>query len=452
MPRKSSSAPAVDKDRSPLSRKRSQPSLAQSASPLVGEGRGGRGEGLQRNVCFVTGTRADFGLMQSTLRAIQSHPALNLQLIATGMHLDPAHGRTLNQLRADGWRIDATIPWKPAKNDLTALAQQTGQATARLAATFEQLKTDIVLVVGDRVEAFAAATAAHLAGRVLAHVHGGDRAMGQVDDALRHAITKLAHLHFPATKQSAQRIAKLGEDKARIHQVGSPGLDNITTDAWPFEQCLDALRDQTPLWELATGRIPHSKPLCKHRYALLLLHPTDADDQAEHARADLLFHATLSVPVDHVLTIYPNNDPGSVGIVQCWEGLQHRRYRMLPQQLFRRLFVKNLPRPAFLALLRDAACLVGNSSSGIIEAASFGTPVVDIGPRQAGRERGHNVTTVPFNKTAIRRALAKIWNNGHPLRYRPHNLYGAGRTASRITQILARTPLTPALRRKLINY
>ena len=426
MPRKSSSAPAVDKDRSSLSRKRSQPSLAQSASPLVGEGRGGRGEGLQRNVCFVTGTRADFGLMQSTLRAIQSHPALNLQLIATGMHLDPAHGRTLNQLRAEGWPTDATIPWKPAKNDLTQLAQQTGQATARLAATFEQLKTDIALVVGDRVEAFAAATAAHLAGRVLAHVHGGDRAMGQVDDALRHAITKLAHLHFPATKQSAQRIAKLGEERRRIHCVGSPGIDGITSDATP--------------WSI---HCPITLAQHRRKFALMVLHPTDADDDLEYRRAKSLLGLCRGIGFPEIQAVYPNNDPGSHGII-----------RAIREAVSSGLvdFQENLYRDFYLGLLRDAACLVGNSSSGIIEAASFGTPVVDIGPRQAGRERGHNVTTVPFTKTAIRRALAKIWNNGHPLRYRPHNIYGAGRTASRITQILARTPLTPALRRKLINY
>src|SRR5205823_3026318 len=157
-----------------------------------------------RTICFVTGTRADFGLMQSTLRAIAAHPNLRLQIIATGMHLDPAHGRTIDQIGRDGFKVDATVPWKPAGSNLTLLAQETGAATALLAAAYAKLNSDIILVVGDRVEAFAAATAAHLSGKILAHVHGGDRAQGQVDDTLRHAITKLAHIHFPATKQSAQ--------------------------------------------------------------------------------------------------------------------------------------------------------------------------------------------------------------------------------------------------------
>ncbi len=220
----------------------------------------------KRTICYVTGTRADFGLMQSTLRAIRSHPNLRLQLIATGMHLDSAHGRTIDEIRKDGWTLDAPVPWKPAKDNLNTLAEQTGLATSRLAASFAKLNPDIVLVTGDRVEAFAAATAAHLSGRILAHVHGGDRAQGQVDDALRHAITKLSHLHFPATKQSAHRILKLGEDKWRIHRVGSPGLDGIQRGCASWSRVLRELK---------------RRALEKRRYAFLLLHPTSADDEAE---------------------------------------------------------------------------------------------------------------------------------------------------------------------------
>src|SRR5207248_3907783 len=167
--------------------------------------------GMRRRVCFVTGTRAEFGLMQGVLRDIRSSPRLRLQLVVTGMHLDDAHGRTINLIRKEGWKIDATIPWKPAGADRAMLAHQTGAATTRLATTFAKLDADIVLVTGDRVEALAAATAAHLSGRIVAHVHGGDRALGQVDDSLRHAITKLAHVHFPATRQSAHRLQRVGE-------------------------------------------------------------------------------------------------------------------------------------------------------------------------------------------------------------------------------------------------
>jgi UDP-N-acetylglucosamine 2-epimerase (non-hydrolysing)/GDP/UDP-N,N'-diacetylbacillosamine 2-epimerase (hydrolysing) len=401
-----------------------------------------------RTVAYVTGTRADFGLMHNTLRAIQSHPNLKLQLLVTGIHLDPAHGNTINQLQNAGWHIDATIPWSPsgrdAKRDAQShLAEQTGLATASFARAFAELGPDIVLVTGDRVEAFAAATAAHLSGRILAHVHGGDRALGQVDDALRHAITKLAHLHFPATRTSADRIRKLGEDPWRIHPVGSPGIDNITKDAWPLAQCLAALGGTGKLSELASGR----PPLAPRRCALLLYHPTDADNTIERNRATQLLNATLGAGFAQTIVIYPNNDPGSKGIIEAWQ--RARSADRAPQSA---IFLQDLPRNAFLGLLKHAAALIGNSSSGIIEAASFGTPVLDVGPRQAGRERGPNVTTIPFTSAAIRKALKKTWNNGRPRRYPAHNPYGKGDTAQRIARILADVRITDRLHRKLIAY
>lgn len=379
---------------------------------------------VRRKICFVTGTRAEFGLMQATLLAILSHPRLQLQIIATGMHLDPAHGKTINQIRRE-WKIDATIPWKAAGNDQVMLAEQTGLAMARLARAYQKLSTDIVLVVGDRVEAFAAASAAHVAGKIVAHVHGGDRALGQVDDALRHAITKLSHIHFPATKQSAERIIKLGEDRWRVHQVGSPGLDGINNAAlsWTEHQA----------FTLAEHR---------RRYALVILHPVEADDEAEYRRARMLIEACISTGFPEIIIVDPNNDPGSRGIIGAV-----RKWKYPPVSSY-----QNLIREAFLGLLRDAAVLVGNSSSGIIEAASFGTPVIDVGPRQAGRERGANVLTVPFKRPAIRQALSDIWNNGHPRRHPAKNIYGDGKTAGRIARVLATTRITPELRRKLIAY
>ncbi|HYE16922.1 MAG TPA: UDP-N-acetylglucosamine 2-epimerase [Tepidisphaeraceae bacterium] len=416
-----------------------------------------------RTITFVTGTRAEFGLMVPVLLAIQAHPRLRLQIVATGMHLDRAHGRSIDAIRAAGFDVAATVPWKPAGADQTELARQTALASAKLAETYAELKSDIVLVVGDRVEAFAAASAAHLSGRLVAHVHGGDRALGQVDDALRHAITKFAHLHFPATQDSADRIVRLGEDAWRIKLVGSPGIDGIVADAWPLPRCVDKADLRTvgqTFLSVRTGPQPlevrHTadgrRPIAPHRYALLLCHPTDADDDIERERASDLFRATLAVPFDHVVVIYPNNDPGSAGVVRLWDEMRNRKYRMLPQQLLRQRFVRNLPRGAFLGLLRDAAVLVGNSSSGIIEAASFGTPVIDVGDRQKGRLRGENVTTVPFRQSAIRAALKAVWNGGSPVRYSHKNPYGKGGTGRAIARHLANVPMTDKWLRKLITY
>jgi UDP-hydrolysing UDP-N-acetyl-D-glucosamine 2-epimerase len=288
---------------------------------------------------------------------------------------------------------------------------------SQLAHAFEELKSEIILIVGDRVEAFAAASAAHIGGRIVAHVHGGDRALGQVDDVLRHAITKLAHVHFPATKQSAQRIVSLGEDRWRIHRVGAPGIDGIAARANPQP------------WT--------------NRLALLVLHPVNADDRLEHRRAALVLGAVQSFDFDRIVIVYPNNDPGSEGIARCWQ-----EHAADPRVVVQR----NLARPAFLGLLRDAAVLVGNSSSGIIEAASFGTPVIDIGPRQQGRERSQNVTNVPYTAGALHRALHRIWNRGQPRRFPRRNLYGGRDTGLRIASILANLRVDDRLRRKLITY
>jgi UDP-hydrolysing UDP-N-acetyl-D-glucosamine 2-epimerase len=378
-------------------------------------------------VCFVTGTRAEFGLMRTTLAAIRGHPKLQLQIVCTGMHLDPAHGRSIDTIRAEGWKVDAVVPWrKRGRNSSDGNAAATGYAMAGLAEAYERLRTDVVLVVGDRVEAFAAAAAAHVARRFLAHVHGGDRALGQVDDSLRHAITKLANLHFPATTGAEERIRRLGEDPRTIHRVGSPGIDGIRGIAASTR----ALR-QT---------FPGLKP---GRFALLLLHPTGPVESTEHRRAAIVFDAVQKSGVEQAVIVYPNNDPGAAGIIRCWEKLRPSA------DLFIR---RDVPRSDFLGLLGDAAVLVGNSSSGIIEAATFGTRVVDVGPRQAGRERGANVTNVPFEREAILKAVMTVWNNGHPRRDTSGNVYGGGGAGARIARILARLPAGARAPGKLIAY
>ena len=389
----------------------------------------------RRRVCFVTGTRAEFGLMRSTLEAIRAHAKLKLQLVVTGMHLDPTRGGSVDQIRAKGWTIDRVVPW-PAPAFEADNAIQTGEAMAGIARAVSELESQIVLIVGDRVEAFAAASAAHIAGRVVAHVHGGDRALGQVDDSLRHAITKLAHVHFPATKHSAARIARLGEDKWRIHQVGSPGLDDLPAHpvAWPSRPSTSrpggGRTGETPM--------PREEPT-----ALVVLHPVDTDGSVEYTRALTVLRAVASIPFHHISIVYPNTDPGAAGIVRCWrEHATGARYEVF----------SDLPRDQFLGRLRNATVLVGNSSSGIIEAASFGTPVIDVGPRQQGRERSQNVTSMPYSEAAIRRELKRLWNNGRPKRFRGRNVYGGGGAGRKIAAVLARVDLGDRTRRKLIAY
>jgi UDP-hydrolysing UDP-N-acetyl-D-glucosamine 2-epimerase len=378
-----------------------------------------------RRICFVTGTRAEFGLMRSTLRAIADHPELQLQLIVTGMHLDRSRGRSIDAIRREGWSINAIIPWSRRDGDETSNAVATGKATAAMAVAFSKLNPDVILVTGDRVEAFAAATAGHLGGRLVAHVHGGDRALGLVDDSLRHAITKLSHVHFPATRLSANRIERLGEDRWRIFRAGSPGLDGIRSIAAPRSSI--------------AAEFPGTRP---RKYALLLLHPDSFDPIEQRKSAELLLRCTDATGFDRIVIVYPNNDPGSDGIAACWDAIEPKG---------RHLVRRDIPRAMFLGLLRDAAVLVGNSSSGIIEAASFGTPVLDIGPRQQGRERGANVIHAPVNEASIARELRRICNGGKPIRFPARNVYGSGGAGRRIAATLSRVPVVK-FKGKLIAY
>ncbi len=217
------------------------------------------------------------------------------------MHLDPSRGKSVDAIGAAGFKFDQIIPWKAGGDGSQKdAAVQTGRAISALASAFEEMGTKIVLVVGDRVEAFAAAAAGHISGRVVAHVHGGDRALGLIDDSLRHAITKLAHVHFPATATSAARIRKLGENGWRVHRVGSPGLDGIKAEA--------------ATWTQLGKRFEH---LMRRRYALLVLHPESADAGAEQRKARVVLSATCGTGFDDVVVIYPNNDPGSSGMRGC---------------------------------------------------------------------------------------------------------------------------------------
>jgi len=363
--------------------------------------------------------------MGRTLDVIAARPGLTLQVVATGMHLDRSRGYTVREVRQSRWGIAATVPW-PVSSSAGETAAATGRAIAGLARVYDQLGCDVVLVVGDRVEAFAAATAAHIGGRCVAHVHGGDRALGVVDDSLRHAISKLAHVHFPATRESAKRLIRMGEDRRRVHRVGSPGLDGIQADAAHPDAVAQVLGVKPP-------------------YLLASLHPAGGDAEDEAGRARLFLQSISLTGVPAVVLVYPNNDPGSSGIVSYYE--QALASLSVPIAAF-----ANLPRSVWLGALRDAALLVGNSSSGIIEAASFGTPVVDIGPRQKGREHGANVVHVDYDTRSIAAVIRRIWSDGNPRRLKRQNLYGDGRAGQKIAQHLSQLTIDKKLLQKLIAY
>jgi UDP-N-acetylglucosamine 2-epimerase (non-hydrolysing)/GDP/UDP-N,N'-diacetylbacillosamine 2-epimerase (hydrolysing) len=340
------------------------------------------------------------------------------------MHLLRRFGYTVRQIRRDGWTIDATVRMQGEQDDADHQAVGLGRGISGLARAFAKLDPDFVVVLGDRIEAFGAASAAAISRRLVAHIHGGDVATGDVDDSLRHAVTKLAHLHFPASKRAAKRIRRLGEDRYRIHMVGAPGLDEVRDILEAGEDAFDPL-------EFAA----HPE------YALVAQHPCTRSAAREKRIVTAILRAVRARGLSAV-ALYPNSDPGHTGILEAIQRAARRSdVRAYP----------SLPREVYLRLLQHAKVLVGNSSSGIVESAFLGTPSVNIGPRQEGRERAARcVLDAADNAADIERALGKA------LHLRPRvggwTVYGDGRAGSRIAEVLADVSLDHRLSYKKITF
>ncbi len=357
----------------------------------------------QHKVMVVTGTRAEFGLLRPVMHAIEDHPDLQVLVVAAGSHLvQPA--TTFREVKAE-FDIADSIPMQTAGkvgrlHDVEAL----GKGIARFGRSLGLNEPDMVVVLGDRIEAFAAASAASVGGVLLAHIHGGDRAEGVADEAMRHAITKLAHVHFPATSMSAKRIVKMGEDPSQVIVVGSPAIDG-----------LDAIN---PLGDGAYAELGSPE-------VMVLMHPIGRDDEQEEAAMRTVLDA---VNDKRVLVLHPNLDPGRRGIMNAIESA--------PIEVQVR---EGLPRDQFVGLLKrvggSGGALVGNSSAGLIEAAAIGCPSVDIGDRQAGRERCEGWTPhADESVESIRGALKQAIDPGAARSSHP---YGDGTSAERIARHIA---------------
>ena len=334
-----------------------------------------------RTIAVVTGSRSEYALLKPVMERIRHEPALALQVVTAGMHLDDAFGRTESQITDDGFALAGRVRMSPAGDAPSHMADAVGLGIRNFASEFDRLAPDIVLVLGDRTEAFAAAIAAALSGRVLAHIHGGDRTRGGFDESMRHAITKLAHLHFAATETSRRRIIAMGEREEYVWNTGAPGVDVLLN---------------TP--RLSRDQLAHELGLTlQPNFILCVQHPvsTQADLAAEQMRATLNALETLNT---QTLLVYPNNDAGGRRMIAVIESYADHPWL----HTFR-----SLPSPVYVSLLAECATLIGNSSSGIIEAPVLGTPVVNLGIRQDGRERAHNVIDVGHDPAQIAAALRK---------------------------------------------
>ena len=375
-----------------------------------------------RRIVYLSGTRADFGLMQSTLQTIARTPGLSLQVLVTGMHLSADHGHTIDEIRASGLPIRAEVPIDMATRTGRSMSLGIADCLRGVTESLAQDPPDLLLLLGDRGEMLAGAIAALHLGIPCVHLHGGERS-GTVDEPVRHAISKLATHHFVATPGSRERLLAMGESEDRIHVTGAPGIDGLAElGQMPRAECLAALG------------LPEGA-----RFILVVFHPVV--QQAGDARAQTLALAQgvadLRLPV---VWLEPNADAGAHGVLEALDAVT------LPPGSRR---ITHLPRPLFAAALRHCEALAGNSSSGIIEAATFGTPVLNVGDRQRLRERPGNVMDVAPQAEAIAQGLARLLVQGPGAWDNP---YGDGQAAARIAGLLARLPLDPSWLEKTNRY
>ncbi|QDU72914.1 UDP-N-acetylglucosamine 2-epimerase [Mucisphaera calidilacus] len=356
-----------------------------------------------RRVAIVTGTRAEFGLLRPVIDACLGRSELETLLLVTGTHLTRG---TVTDVRSAGYRIHREVMMQlPGDRDRLSESEAVGRGVMSFATAWREMVPDVVLVLGDRVEAFAAAASASVGGVRVAHVHGGDRAEGVADEAMRHAISKLAHLHFAASAESRRRLVRMGEASSSVFRVGSPAMDG-----------LDAV-----------------KPAEDAPRVIVMQHPIGAADDQERA----WMRGTLRAVAKHdPLVMWPNSDAGSAGIRSAIEEAGLRT-------------VDHLPRERFLSLLAGCEVLVGNSSAGLIEAAGLRRAAVNVGPRQGGRERPASVLDCDYGERAVRAAVRSA--RGLDLRRMRHP-YGRGDAGVKIAEVLAELDLAAVPVRKRNAY
>lgn len=370
-----------------------------------------------RKICVVVGSRANYGSIKSVMRAIQAHAGLELQVVVGASAVLDRYGAVVDQLEKEGFTPAARVYMLIEGETPTTMARSTGLGLLELPSVFESLRPDVVVTVGDRFETMATALAAAYMNIPLAHTMGGE-VSGTIDESIRHAVTKFAHIHFPACSEARDRIIKLGERPETVHLVGCPRMDLV---AEIIERDSNgAGRDLFA--EGVGGSFDLSKP-----FVMVSQHPVTT----EYGEGDPQITATLEA-VEQVavpaLVFWPNADAGSEDVAR---GI--RRFREQHDDS-RFHFFKNLPAEAYMRLMMRTACLIGNSSSAIREGAFIGTPSVNIGNRQDRRQRGSNVIDVRHDRAAIAAAIRRQIDHGS---YPSEPIYGDGKAGGRIADVLA---------------
>ncbi len=383
-----------------------------------------------RTIAVVTGTRAEYGILKPLLKKIKAARGLRLQLLVTGMHLLPRYGYTADEIKRDGFVVDATVPmYRGRQTKANYYTNAMALGIKNFSTIFSKEKPDILVVLGDRPEPLAATLAAAFFKIPIAHIQAGDRTDSRdIDESIRHAITRFAHLSFPATAKAKARLIKSGEEGFRVYNIGALGVDSI----------------------LAEPRVP--KENIFKRYGLnsreplvvCMFHPIHL--RPERAGRDMreILEALRAKKIQTVV-IFPNNDAGNGDIIK-----QIEKYRMVT----RLKFFPSLPHGDYINLLRHSAVFLGNSSSGIIETPTLKISFVNIGDRQKSRERAGNVVDAAPNRKSITRALEKALYDRTFLKRVKNcaNPYGRGEASARLVKLLATIKINQRLLEKRITY
>ncbi len=377
-------------------------------------------------ITIVTGTRADYGIYHPVLQRLQQDTNFQVNLLVTGMHLSPQYGMTVNEIEKDGFAILGKVDMLLQGDSDANMSKGIGIGILGMTQLLEQSRPDLLIVLGDRGEMLAASIAAAHLNIPIAHFHGGE-VSGSIDESVRHSISKFSHIHFPATEKSAERLRKMGEDEWRVYPVGAPRIETIQNaelKSWNEVKAEYALK-------------------AEEDFILLVFHPVTTEIQGieEQVRAVL---GTVEKTGKSVVCIMPNSDAGTEHILRIYKEYQnHPRFD----------FVTNFQHLDYLTVLKQCMALVGNSSSGIIEAASFSKPVLNIGSRQNGRERSGNVIDVQPNDETITQGLEKVLSQDFVEKVRTmHNVYGDGTTSSKVAEIIKNVEVNEQLLQKKISY
>ncbi len=382
----------------------------------------------RRTICVVTGSRADYGHLSSLLKAIKGDGRLKLQIAVTGMHLSPRFGNTYKHILKDGFKISAKADILKFDNSEAGIAQAVGLGCQKFAKVFQSLKPDVVVVLGDRYEIFSAVVAAYIAKIPVAHIHGGEKSEGSMDEGIRHAITKMTSLHFAATEEYRKRIIQLGEDPKRVFNFGAPGLDGLHQ------------------LKLLTKNELEKKLAFHLNYptAIVTYHPVTLEKNSSQKMVKNLLSAVESTGINAVFT-KSNADPRG----EAMNAVIGQFCRKNPSKY---LLVDALGQQGYYSCLKHCDVMIGNSSSGLVEAPSFQMPVVNIGDRQRNRIKAKNVIDVAESDKAIiqgiRTALSSAFKQNLKGLKNPYEKFADGKTGQRIKNVLKSVPLSDELLKK----